>query len=293
MKLPHFEYAAPADLAEAAALLAEHSSDAKIIAGGQSLLPIMAYRLASPAMLVDIGRIPDLRTIRLDDDGIHLGPMVRWCDIERSEVIAQHQPLLKQAVSHVAHYQVRNRGTIGGSLALADPAAELPCVALTCGAILSIFSKSGTRMLAADAFFQGELETALRADEIIVDVHFPKWPKGRKWAFLEFSKRRGDFALAGVALYVDTDGEGIISDCAVGVLGVGGCATRLGEVEQMLVGQALTPAVIDAAGKLACAIIEPPEDIHASAAYRKSLVGTLVERALTAAIDRPSLERQQ
>src|SRR3954454_9068783 len=175
MKLPNFEYAAPDKLGDAVSLLANCTGEARIIAGGQSLLPIMAFRLASPTLLVDIGGIPGLRDIRAGEDGLHLGPMVRWCDIERSAIVAEHQPLLKEAVAHVAHYQVRNRGTVGGSLALADPAAELPCVAVTCGAVLSLYSATGTRKVAAADFILGEMDTDLRSAEIIVDIHFPRW----------------------------------------------------------------------------------------------------------------------
>lgn len=292
MKLPPFEYKAPTSLVEAAALLADHQGEARILAGGQSLLPIMAYRLASPAVLVDIGRISDLRAIRVEEDGLHLGPLVRWCDIERDGDIARHQPLLKEAISHVAHYQVRNRGTVGGSLALADPAAEMPCIAVTCGATLSLYSTSGSRKIAAQDFILGELETELRPEEIIVDIHFPKWPPKRFWSFKEFAKRRGDFALAGVAAYFDLDDAEVVTNCAIGVLGAAACTTRLREVEQRLIGSRLDSRTIAEAGTLARANIQPSEDIHASAEYRKALVGTLVERALNSALNR-SAERVQ
>jgi carbon-monoxide dehydrogenase medium subunit len=284
MKLPSFEYAAPTSLADATVLLAKYAGEARILAGGQSLLPIMAFRLASPAMLIDIGGIPDLRSIRIEEEGLHLGPLVRWCEIERSVDVARHQPLLKQAISHVAHYQVRNRGTVGGSLALADPAAELPCIAVTCGATISLFSRAGIRKIAAKDFILGELHTDLRTDEIIVDVQFPRWPKHRRWAFKEFAKRRGDFALAGVAVYFDTDQAGTVIDCAVGVLGVSDHAMRLTAVEKLLIGSRIEPGLIAEAGRIARSMVDPHEDIHASKAYRKALVGTLVERAFNSAL---------
>jgi carbon-monoxide dehydrogenase medium subunit len=284
MKLPPFHYAAPETLQEAAALLAEQGGEAKILAGGQSLLPIMAFRLASPAMLIDIAGIPDLRSIRVTDDGLHLGPLVRWCDIERSAAIAVHQPLLREAVSHVAHYQVRNRGTVGGSLVHADPAAEFPCVAVTCGAILSLFSSSGVRKIEADAFILGELETDLRPDEIVVDIHFPSWPHARRWAFQEFAKRRGDFALGGVALYLDLNEGGVVTECAVGIMGASSRAMRLREVEAILRGAAVEPNVIERAAAAAREAVDPPQDIHAGKAYRQALIGTLVERALRKAV---------
>jgi len=293
MKLPSFDYVAPATLVDATALLAGHSGEAKIIAGGQSLLPIMAFRLAAPSLLVDIARIPDLRSIRVDDDGLHLGPLVRWCDIQRSIDVARHNPLLKEAVAHVAHYQVRNRGTIGGSLAHADPAAELPCIAVTCGAMLSLFSGSGTRKVAADEFILGELETALRPDEIIVDIHFPKWPETRRWGFREFAKRRGDFALGGVALYMDVDAAGIATDCAVGIMGASSRAMRLTDVERVVRGSRVGPDLIEKAAHMARAMVDPPEDIHASRQYRKALIGTLLERAFDMAINSSHPENVQ
>ena len=284
MKMPSFEYAAPTTLVDAVALLAKHSGEAKIIAGGQSLLPIMAFRLASPAVLVDIAGIPDLRAIRIENDGLHLGPLVRWCEIERSGDIANHHPLLKEAVSHIAHYQVRNRGTIGGSLAHADPAGELPCIAVTCSATLSLFSGSGVRKVKAEDFILGELETNLRTDEIIVDVHFPRWPETRRWAFKEFARRRGDFALGGVAVYLDLDPTGTVTDCAIGIMGASARALRLTEIENMLVGSRIEPKVIERAAMTARSTADPSADIHASREYRKALIGTLVERALNAAL---------
>jgi carbon-monoxide dehydrogenase medium subunit len=280
MKLPNFDYAAPSSVDDAVALLANSSGDARIIAGGQSLLPIMAFRLASPTLLIDIGKIPGLRDIRLDDGGLHVGALVRWCDIERNALVAEHLPILKEAVSHIAHYQVRNRGTVGGSLALADPAAEMPCIAVTCGATLTLAGAAGTRKVAAQDFILGGMETDLRPDEILVAVQFPRWPQSRRWSFKEFAKRRGDFALAGVAAYADLDDSNRVTRCAIGILGVGTHAQRLGEVEALLQGQELAPDLIARAAAAARAIVDPPDDIHAPRAYRKAITGTLVQRAL-------------
>lgn len=280
MKLPNFDYAAPTTIDNAVALLASSKGDVRVIAGGQSLLPIMAFRLASPTLLVDIGKIPGLRHIRLDDDGLHLGALVRWCDIERNALVAEHLPIMKEAVSHIAHYQVRNRGTIGGSLALADPAAEMPCIAVTFDAVLTLISALGTRKVFAGDFILGAMETDLRADEILIDVQFPRWPKERRWSFKEFAKRRGDFALAGVAAYADVHESGRVTNCAIGILGADTRSRRLSEVEALLVGQELDSDLIAKAAEAARAIVDPPEDIHASRAYRKAVVGTLVERAL-------------
>ncbi|WP_424628447.1 FAD binding domain-containing protein [Bradyrhizobium sp. SYSU BS000235] len=285
MKLPSFDYVVPKTLNDAVALLNKHSGDAKIIAGGQSLLPIMAFRLAAPALLVDIREIPDLRRIQVQPDGLHLGPLVRWRDLECSEDVAKCQPLLRSAVANIAHYQVRNRGTVGGSLAHADPAAEFPCIAVTCDAIVTLHGSYGSRTVAADDFLVGELETVLQPDEVITDIHFPVWPNRRRSAFIEFSKRRGDFALGGVAAYLDVDQDGTVSKCAIGMMGASPRAQRLSTVEAMLVGSQPNEGLMRSAGIAASDLVNPQHDIHASRNYRKALIGTLVERALTAAMN--------
>src|SRR5690606_19701691 len=201
MKFCDFEYAAPTTLEDAVGLLVAGEGDAKIIAGGQSLLPTMAFRLAQPSMLVDLRKIPDLSGIRIDGDGIVLGACTRWCDIENDARLATAHPLLQEAIRHVAHYQIRNRGTVGGSLAHAEPAAEMPGIAVTCEARIRILGAKGERVVAAEDFFLGPLSTVLEDDEIIVEVQLPAWSPDRCWAFQEFSKRQGDFAMAGVALH--------------------------------------------------------------------------------------------
>src|SRR5262250_1196714 len=193
MKLPAFDYACPATLAEAVALLASRD-EARVLAGGQSLVPMMAFRVASPSLLVDLRKLSDLRQIAIDNSGVRLGAMVRWRDIEDDGRLNAAHPLLKAAVSHVAHYQIRNRGTVGGSIAHADPAAEMPGIALTCEAEIVAMGKAGPR--------------ALNADEIIVEIRLPAWPAGRRWGFQEFARRRGDFALAAAALFYDADASG-------------------------------------------------------------------------------------
>lgn len=293
MKLPSFDYVAPETLTEAVTLLAMHPGDAKIIAGGQSLLPIMAFRLAAPTLLVDIGKIPDLRSIRVEADGLHLGPLVRWCDLEGSDDIAVHQPLLRSAVANIAHYQVRNRGTVGGSLAHADPAAEFPCVAVTCDVVVTLCGSSGLRKVTADCFLVGELETVLKPDEIITDIHFPVWPGKRRSAFIEFSKRRGDFALGGVAAYLDIDQDGIVSACAIGIMGASPRAQRLPTIEALISGARPNVELFQSAAAAASELVDPPQDIHASKKYRKALIGTLVERALTTAISAARAGRVQ
>jgi carbon-monoxide dehydrogenase medium subunit len=281
MKLPDFDYHSPTSLDEAIALMA--TPNARVLAGGQSLLPIMAFRLAAPSALVDLRKIEGLDKIDITQDAIHLGPMVRWRDVERHEGLAAALPLLTQAMEHVAHYQIRNRGTVGGSLAHADPAAEFPGIAVTCDARIHLAGAGGKRVVAAADLFVGPLETCLQEGEIITSIEVPRWPQARRWAFEEFSQRRGDFALAGVALFYDLDGESCMRNAHVGVIGATDRPRRLPGVEAALNGQTMSDAVIAKACAMACAEVDPPGDIHGSAAYRRSLVGTLLQRALVKA----------
>ncbi len=280
MKLPPFAYACPTTLPEAIELLASHDGDAKAIAGGQSLVPMLAFRLAQPTLLVDLRRLADLRGIRISDAGVTLGAMVRWRDIEDDERLETAHPLLKAAIAHVAHYQIRNRGTVGGSIAHADPAAEMPGIAITCDAEIAVVGKSGAHVIQAADFFQGALTTALTPDEIIVEIRLPAWPAGRRWGFQEFARRRGDFAMAAAAVFYDQDACGKARNAHVGVIGVGDRPLRLTAVEDVLNGESIDEATIAKADAATSAAVDPQDDIHASAAYRRSLVGTMVERAL-------------
>jgi carbon-monoxide dehydrogenase medium subunit len=279
MKLPPFEYACPTSLPEAVQLLASRD-DAKPLAGGQSLVPMLAFRLAQPALLVDLRKLADLRGIKIGEDGVRLGAMTRWRDVEDDARLRAAHPLLQAAIAHVAHYQIRNRGTVGGSLAHADPAAEMPGIALTCEAEISVLGKSGARAIKAADFFTGALTTALAGDEIIVEVRLPPWPKGRRWGFEEFARRRGDFAMAGAVVFYDEDARGRAKNAHVGVIGVADRPLRLPSVEALLNGQTIDAVTIAKAEAAAAAAVDPPEDIHASAAYRRALAGTMVERAL-------------
>jgi CO/xanthine dehydrogenase FAD-binding subunit len=280
MKLPPFDYACPTTLPEAVQLLASGDGDAKAIAGGQSLMPMLAFRLAHPTLLVDLRKLADLRGIRISEKGVALGAMVRWRDIEDDDRLDTAHPLLKAAIAHVAHYQIRNRGTVGGSIAHADPAAEMPGIAMTCDAEIAVVGKSGARVFQAADFFQGALTTALEPDQIIVEIRLPPWPKGRRWGFQEFARRRGDFAMAAAAIFYDQDPHGRATNAHVGVVGVSDRPLRLGGVEDVLNGQAVDDATIPKAEAAASAGVDPQDDIHASAAYRRALVGTMVERAL-------------
>jgi carbon-monoxide dehydrogenase medium subunit len=283
MKLPAFEYACPATLSEAVALLASHDGDAKAIAGGQSLVPMLAFRVASPSLLVDLRKLPGLDQIKITEAGVSLGALVRWRDIEDDARLRHAHPLLAAAIKHVAHYQIRNRGTVGGSVAHADPAAEMPGVVVTCEAEIAVTGKSGARVIPAHSFFQGALTTALTPDEIITEIRFPAWPAGRRFGFEEFALRRGDFALAAAAVFYDQDAGGRATNAHVGVIGVGDRPVRLATVEATLNGARVDAAVIARAAAATSAAVDPQYDIHASAAYRRSLVGTMVERALLSA----------
>jgi carbon-monoxide dehydrogenase medium subunit len=288
MKLPPFEYAAPATLADALALLATSRGTAKVLAGGQSLLPILAFRMAAPALLIDLRRLPGMDRIRIGEDGVHLGAKVRWCDIESDARLATAHPLLAAAIPHVAHYQIRNRGTVGGSLAHADPAAEMPGIAVACDAEIVVVRSSGTRRVSAGEFFVGALSTVLADDELIVEVHLPPWPAGRRWAFEEFARRRGDFAIAGIAAFFDPDRTGRATNAHIAVIGACRRPRRLRQAEKALDGRTVDEKTILAAARAGAEEVDPPADLHASAAYRRALVETLLERALKCASLQPA-----
>lgn len=286
MKLPSFDYACPATIAEAIALLAAHGGEAKPIAGGQSLVPMLAFRLTAPTLLVDLRKLSELRQIKITDAGVTLGAMVRWRDILNEPRLRQAHPLLVAAVEHIAHYQIRNRGTVGGSLAHADPAAELPGIAVTCDTDIVAHGSAGPRVIAAADFFRGALMTALRPDEIIIEMRFAAWPRQRRYGFREFARRRGDFALAAAAVTFD-EMEKKSRNVRVGAIGIGDRPMRLNAAERALEGGAIGEAAIAGCAAAASAAVAPADDIHASAAYRKTLIGVMVERALRDAAGRP------
>jgi aerobic carbon-monoxide dehydrogenase medium subunit len=286
MKLPPFEYSCPEKLADAVALMAAHGGDAKALAGGQSLVPMLAFRVASPSFIVDLRKLEELRRIVIAANGITLGAMVRWREILENTKLRAAHPLLVAAVGHVAHYQIRNRGTVGGSLAHADPAAELPCIAVTCEAEITVVGTNGARTIAAADFFRGPLTTALLPDELIRDVRLPPWPPQRRFGFAEFARRSGDFALAGAAAFYDPDQEGKARNARVGVIGGADRPVRLNPAEDALNGRAVDEQTIAAVAAAASATADPPDDIHAGAAYRRVLLGAMVERALKSATAR-------
>jgi carbon-monoxide dehydrogenase medium subunit len=286
MKLPPLEYACPTSLSEAVKLLASRNGDARAIAGGQSLMPMLAFRVVAPALLVDLRKLTELKEIKIAADGVRLGAMVRWRDIEDDARLAAAHPLLKAAVEHVAHYQIRNRGTVGGSIAHADPAAEMPGICVTCDAEIAATGSNGARTIRADDFFVGALTTSLEPDEIITEIKLPAWPAQRRWGFREFARRRGDFAMAAAALFFDQDAGGKATNAHVGIIGLGDRPRRLPDVEAAINGKAVDEALMEKAAEVTSASVEAQADIHASAEYRRSLAGTMVERALRDAAQR-------
>jgi carbon-monoxide dehydrogenase medium subunit len=278
MKLPNIEYASPTSLDEAVRLLA--TPDAKILSGGQSLLPMMAYRLAEPSLLVDIAGIPDIDKIVFGKQTISIGSRVRWRDILTERKFKTAHPLLIEAVSNVAHYQIRNRGTIGGSVAHADPAAEIPALALACDAEIVVVGENGCRSIAARDFFVGALVTALEPTDVITEIRLPAWPLHRRFSFQEFARRRGDFALAGVCLYYDLNPEGRVSHARIVGFGATEMPVRIEQAEAVMLDAHPDRALAAVCGNIARETVESIDDVHASARYRRALLGTLVERAV-------------
>ena len=287
MKLPRFDYVSPATIEEALGHLSQADGNACIISGGQSLMPMLAFRLVQPALLVDLRHIPGLDKIALESDGVHLGAKVRWCDIEASGELSTAHPLLKAAVRNIAHHQIRTRGTVGGSIAHADPAAELPCVAVLCDATITAVGHSGERKIPATTFFVGPLMTALQPDEIITRIDLPAWPAPRRWAFEEFAVRRGDFALAGIGLFFELD-QAIAKNVHIAAFGVADTPVRLTNAEAVLEGRPLSEGIITDCCNSAQASIDPKDDIHGSAAYRRSLINYLLEKALQHSMKNPN-----
>jgi carbon-monoxide dehydrogenase medium subunit len=281
-----FAYHRPASLEEALSVLAKHGSDAQPLAGGQSLIPAMNFRLARPAVLVDLNRIDELAYVRGGEE-LHLGAMTRQCVAERDATIAHHAPLLQEAMPFIAHPPIRNRGTIGGSLAHADPAAELPAVMLALDATFQLKGPGTTRSVPVAEFYTGLFTTALVPGELLVDVAIPRLPKRSGWAFLEVARRHGDYALAGVATVVTLDDRGRCTEARIALLSVGDGPVLARRGAKALSGEKPTPeAILEAAETAGGKDIEPPGDIHASPAYRRQLATVLTRRALERAVER-------
>jgi carbon-monoxide dehydrogenase medium subunit len=282
MKPASFDYIVAESIEMAVASLAEAGPDAKIIAGGQSLVPMLNFRLLRPSLLVDINRIPGLASIEETETGIRVGALTRHHQLEMSPIIGRHLPVLSCAMTHVAHLAIRNRGTIGGSLSHADPAAELPMMALLLDAALHIASASGKRTVAARDFFLDALTVDLAAGDMVTEIMLPKLPPRTGWGFEEVARRHGDFALAAVAATLTASG-GVIAQARIALTGVGPTALRALAAEAMLVGQSLEPKLTSHAVEAVRAAIAPDTDLHASADYRRHLAGALTRRALVAA----------
>ena len=285
MKPPSFAYHVPGSVAEAAALLGDLEEGSRVLAGGQSLIPLMNFRLSQPPHLVDIGRLEELSYVRLDDGHVAVGAGTRQSELEESDVAATRTPLLTEAVRLVAHPPIRHRGTVGGSIAHADPAAELPTVALAMDAEVVATSRGGARTIPARDFFEAAFTTSLRPDELVTEVRFPAWPPGSGWAFEEFTRTHGNFAVVGVGALVHVDGDAI-DRAAVALCGVGGAPVRAAGTEAALVGQRPTPDVLDRAAEAAADGLAPSSDVHGSADYRRRLVRFYTRRALEAALAR-------
>ncbi len=289
MKPAPFRYFAPETLDEALSLLAEHGDEAKPLAGGQSLVPAMNFRLAQPAVLVDLNRIAALSFIRPDDaGGVVVGAMTRQRAVEHSELVAARAPLVTETVPYIAHAQIRNRGTFGGSLAHADPASELPAVALALDAQFTLACRSGQRVVPAEAFYTDLFETACGHEELLVDVRLPTAAAGSGFAFEELARRHGDYALVGVAVAVQRGADGTLIDARMAYLSVGPGPVLATRASASLLGTRGETEALRVAASLAAHedIVDPPSDIHATAAYRRHLIEVLTVRALTRACSR-------
>jgi CO/xanthine dehydrogenase FAD-binding subunit len=280
MKPPPFDYMDPRSLDEAVGLLAEHGEDGKILAGGQSLVPLLNFRLAQPSVIVDVNRVVELSYLRRRDGRLRIGAMCRQTRLEQSPVAREGWGLLGDALALIAHPQIRNRGTVGGSAAHADPAAELPVAFSALEARFTARSSRGERVLDADEFFVTHLTTALEPDELLVEVEVPPVAEGAGHAFTEYSRRHGDFALGGAAVLYTKNGDGSCTDARIAMLGAADTPLRAREAEAALRGQKLDDDVAAEAAKLAARDIEPTGDIHGSSSYRKRLIEAMVRRAL-------------
>lgn len=284
MKPPAFQYLRPKSLSEAIEMLANAGEDTKLLAGGQSLVPMLNFRLLKPTALVDINRVSELDFIHEGEAGLRIGALTRHRVTQTSPIIAKRFPVLTEAVQHVAHLAIRNRGTFGGSICHADPAAELPLLVTLLNGKIKLASKSGVRELSPSEFFLGGLTTAIEEGEILTEVELPYLPSNTFWGFEEFAQRSGDFAIVAAAVTL-TINSGNCEECRIAVLG-SETPIRIPDAERMLVGPSPNAEVVTAAAVLASEAAEWNSDLHASSEFRKQLVRTLVTRALKSALDR-------
>jgi aerobic carbon-monoxide dehydrogenase medium subunit len=290
MKLPPFDYEAPQTISEAVELLAEYGDEASVLAGGQSLIPLLALRLARPAVLIDINGIDELSGVSATNGSTAIGAMTREYAAEESERVADAVPLLAAALPLIGHEAIRSRGTIGGSLAHGDPAAELPAVARALDAEFVVRGQSGDRVVPAAEWFEGYLTTSRRPDELLVEVRFPTAGPGTGVSFQEVARRHGDFAIVGLAASLTLSG-GAISDARLAFAGLSDVPVRAAAAEDLLIGETPSTELFDEAARRATADADPPADLHGSSEYRKTIAAALVRRALRAAADDAS-ERQ-
>ncbi len=285
MKPSAFEYLAAASVDEAIAVLAAHGGEAKIIAGGQSLVPMLNFRLLAPTILVDINKVPGLDHITPDGDGLCIGALTRHHALETSDLVRERFPVLCEAMTHVAHLAIRNRGTIGGSLCHADPAAELPMMALLLDATIVTADSDGAREIPAKDFFDGALSTVLEEDELVTEVRIPALPANCGWGFEEVSQRAGDFAMAAAAATVSLS-NGAAVQVRLALMGVGDTPMRMRGIETQLSGAPLTAETIEAAAASVVDAVDPMSDLHASSDYRRHLAQVLTKRVLSDAWQR-------
>ena len=290
MKLPPFDYEAPRTVSEAVELLGKYGDEASVLAGGQSLIPLLALRLARPAVLIDINGIAELSGVSATNGWVAMGAMTREYVAEESERIAEAVPLLAAALPLIGHEAIRSRGTIGGSLAHADPAAELPAVARALDAEIVVSGQSGERVIPAAEWFEGYLTTSRRPDELLVEVRFPAAERGTGVSFQEVARRHGDFAMVGLAASL-TLADGAISDARLAFAGLSDVPVRAAAAEDLLVGERPSTELFDEAARRAIADVDPPADLHGSSDYRKAVAAALVRRGLRAAADN-ARERQ-
>jgi carbon-monoxide dehydrogenase medium subunit len=284
MKLPPVEYEAPTTVAEAVDLLAEHADEASVLAGGQSLIPLLALRLARPEVLIDINGIDELTGVSSADGWVSIGAVTREYVAEESQTVAEAVPLLAAALPLIGHEAIRSRGTIGGSLAHADPAAELPAVARALDAEFVVRGPSGERVIPAEQWFEGYLMTSRSPDELLVEVRFPAARPGTGVSFQEVARRHGDFAIVGLAASLVLSG-GVISEARMAFAGLSDVPARPGAAEDLLVGETPSAELFAEAARRATDDVDPPDDLHGSPDYRKTIAATLVRRVLKEAAD--------
>jgi carbon-monoxide dehydrogenase medium subunit len=285
VKAPRFSYVRPESLKQVLELLAEHGDDARILAGGQSLMPVLNMRLSQPKLVIDINRIDALKGIALQGDVVRIGALTRHVEVMNSEIVARHLPLIAEAMPHVAHVAVRNRGTFGGSIALADPSAEMPACILALGATLVVESRRGRRSIAADDFFLGLYETARAADELLVEVLIPAQKRDHVSVFMELARRHGDFAIAGLACYARFDGE-IVRDARLVYFGSEAKPTLAAGAIAAIAGQPWSPASRDAACAALADDLDPIDNIFGSPKTKLHWQRVLTQRALDKAKER-------